>query len=181
MNNNLKNSHKYRIILLGVLFLVNLLSFYSPGIPGSIPNVIQCNISLTNIPDISINYSTSDLFSFLNCIGPEGRFNYQIMHLTIDLTFPLIYGFFFFELSRHLIMKMNIRHKLILMIGFLASIFDFLENFSLIYISKKYPVRLEGIAGAVKYFTITKFTFISLSILLVIVLSAVYFTQKQQV
>lgn len=95
---------KKRVVLLGILMMVNIAMFSLPGLPANLSSVTQAAPEAT-IPDMRIKYSPDEVYDFLTLIRTEGRQTYQRMHLTTDLAFPLIYGFFLFSITSYLLLK----------------------------------------------------------------------------
>lgn len=162
----LKLGHKKSIILLGVLFIVNIALFSLPGLPANISKVTQ-EAPKAQIPDMQFAYSANDVYDFLTFIGAEGRQAYQRMHLTTDLTFPIIYGLFFFSVSGYLLLQVASTQYYFALIGLLAAGFDLAENFTLLYITTRYPKFLPFFANLARIFTIGKFSFIFISVLMI--------------
>jgi len=161
---------KKRIILLGILLMVNAALFSLPGLPVNIATVTQ-EAPSAQIPDMQISYSANDVYDFLTFIESEGRQAYQWMHLTTDLAFPIIYGLFFFSVSGYLLLQVGWTQYFIALSGILAGGFDLAENFSLLYITHRYPKFLPGLVNLTRIFTIGKFSFMFISVLVIGLLS----------
>jgi len=82
-----KSDQKKLIIILGVLLLINTAFFSLPVLPGSLSKITE-QAPEQNPSDVMIFYSPNEVCEFLKAIGPDGRQAFQIMHLTIDLSFP---------------------------------------------------------------------------------------------
>ncbi|MEA3326469.1 MAG: hypothetical protein U9R53_04070 [Chloroflexota bacterium] len=90
-----KLGQKKLIILIGVLLLINTVFFSLPGIPGSLSKITE-HAPSQDPPDVMMFYSPDEVYKFLTTIGPVGRHAFQTMHLTVDMSFPILYGLFFF-------------------------------------------------------------------------------------
>lgn len=147
---------KKLIILIGGVMLINLILFYIPGLPGSIPNITWNNQNVI-IPDMKISLNTNDIYGFLTLIDSNSHAAFQIMHLTTDLVFPLVYSLFFFSLLSFYTLTSGLKFKYFLFIPFLPAGFDLMENFSLIYITEKYPMYLQWMMVFSRFSTLGKF------------------------
>lgn len=153
---------KKRVVLFGLLLMVNIALFSLPGLPANLSKVTQ-EAPEVQIPDMQFGYSPNDVYDFLTLIGPEGRQAYRWMHLTTDLAFPIIYGLFLFSTSSFLLVQVGMHTFLITLFGIFAAIFDLAENFSLLFITDRYPEFFNGLANLARIFTLGKFTFMLLS------------------
>lgn len=170
---------KKRIVLFGILLMVNIVLFSLPGMPANISKVIQKSPEV-QIPDMRLGYSANELFDFLTLIGPEGRQAYQWMHLTTDLAFPIIYGLFFFSTSSYLLVQVGMPTLFIAWFGVFAAVFDLAENFTLLFITNRYPEFLSGLANLARLFTLGKFTFILTSFVIIGLLIVINRRQSKQ-
>ncbi len=169
------------ILFLGILMVINLAMFYIPVMPGSIPNILKHtqNSSISAIPDLKIFLDLNEIYNFLSDITQEGRYAYQIMHLTTDLAFPIIYSLFFFSLTIRFIRgkeSNKIAQKSLGFLPFLALVpagFDLSENFMLLYITKNFPKYFGGLMSAIRIFTLGKFIFLLINLLLIAYLGIV--------
>ena len=157
---------KKRVVLLGILMMVNIAMFSLPGLPVNNAKVTQAAPE-AKIPDMQFLYSSDDVYDFLTLIGPEGRQAYQRMHLTTDLAFPIIYGFFLFSITSYLLLKIGIHQFFITLFSFFAAGFDLAENFTLIYITNRFPNFFPGFVNLARIFTMAKFSFMFVSFLII--------------
>lgn len=152
------------ILILGALLLINLALFSIPGVPGSTARITASAPDQTP-PDILGIYSPEVVTTFLETIGAEGRAQYQIMHLTTDLAFPLVYGLSLFSLLSWLTLRLNLQAQWIPWLGLLATGFDLAENFTFVFITDRYPQEFSGLTWLAQVFTIGKFAMVGISIL----------------
>ena len=158
------------IILFASLFVVNLLLFSLPGLPGSRPDILNAAEEDVNIPDIMGLYSPQDVYHFLDSIGPEGRSAYQIMHFATDLVFPLIYGALLFTLLCRQVQKSPEKPHWLPFIALVPVILDLAENFTMVVITARFPDFLPGLTQLAQVFTIMKFTSLALCVITIIIL-----------
>ena len=144
------------IILLGVLLLINTALFSLPGFPGSLSKIIELAPG-QKPPDVRLFYSPNEFYEFLTEIGPKGRYAFQIMHLTADLSFPLLYGMFFFLLIRFFALE---QFRFLSWLGVITSIIDLAENITHLYITNIFPTQKQYLVRIAQIFTISKFAMI---------------------
>lgn len=156
-------------LILGVLLLINLALFSIPGVPGSTARITASAPDQTP-PDILGIYSPEVVTTFLETIGAEGRAQYQIMHLTTDLAFPLVYGLFLFSLLSRLTLSLNLRVQWIPWLGLVATGFDLAENITFLFITHRYPQAFPGLIWLAQVFTLGKFAVIGISLIMALYL-----------
>jgi hypothetical protein len=161
--------NKRRMLILGALFIINMVLFYLPFVPGSIPSISK-HAAVQDIPDVKAIYSADDVYQFLTAIGKEGRSAYQLMHLTIDFTFPLVYGLLFFSIITYQVNRLEFEQKHLALIAFVAAAFDFFENGTHLYINGTYPAYQLRATAIAELFSLLKFSFIAASLMTIIIL-----------
>ena len=157
---------KKRVVVLGILMMVNIALFSLPGLPANIAKVIGENPD-TQIPDMQPGYSVEEVYDFLTLIGPEGRQAYQLMHLTTDFAFPIVYGVFLFSIISYLLVQAGLQQFFITWLGIFAAGFDLAENFTLMYITDRFPKFLPGLVNLARIFTMGKFSFMLVSFMII--------------
>ena len=165
-----KFSNRRLIILLGILLLANLLLFSLPGFPGSRPTILA-NAPFQKIPDMMGIYSPQEVYDFLTAIGPAGREAYQLMHFSSDLAFPLVYGLFLFSWLSRLVVGKDPKTQYLPLIAFLASAADLAENFTMVYITDRFPSFLPGLTRLSQVFSLVKFAGIGICVGIGIILT----------
>jgi len=169
---------KHKLLLLLLLLLINFSLFNIPSFPGSTHQVTKLSEGNSIIPDMMEVYSLESIYQFLTDIEPEGRNAYQVLHLTTDLAFPLVYGLFFYTLISHLADTEKSSHKLLPYLSLTATFFDLAENFTLFLLTARYPKFLPGLTDLAQFFTIAKFFFFVVNILLIIFLFFIHHRRK---
>ena len=164
-----KIGQKKVILPLTIIFLINMVLFSIPGFPGSRP-VILSSAGGLNIPDMMGIYSPEEVYHFLDTIGAEGRSAYQTMHFATDLVFPLIYGALLFSSLCWATHKAQSKTQWLPFVAVFPTLVDLAENFTLVFITNRFPDFLPGWTRAAQVFTILKFTGISVSFIALIVL-----------
>ena len=157
-------SQRKCLIVFIILFLLNSALFFVPISPLSIMKITR-NAPGIQIPDMIPFYSTEYIYTFLEEIGEQGRQLYQLVHLTSDLAFPLIYGLLFFGLISRFSIILDTSSKMYIpLLPWIAAIFDLAENFTLNYITSQFPDRLIGLTMLARVFTLMKAIFLFTSI-----------------
>lgn len=157
---------KKRVVVLGILMMLNIALFSLPGLPANNAKVIGENPD-AQIPDMQLGYSIEEVYDFLTLIGPDGRQAYQLMHLTTDLAFPVVYGIFLFSIISYLLVQTGLQQYFITLSGILAAGFDLAENFTLMYITDRFPNFFPGLVNLARIFTMAKFSFMLVSFMII--------------
>lgn len=163
---------KRQIIILGLIMVINFILFYWPGFPSSLTALTR-HLPLNRIPDIHLRFSPEQIYDFLTRIGPEGRQAFRLMHLTIDLSFPIVYSFFFFLILKCLLFNTRKAINWLPFLALLAGVVDLSENFILNYLAVQYPAFYPNLTGMVELITIIKF-----SLLTSVFIISIYFLVK---
>lgn len=126
-----------------------------------------------NILDLEMGgYSVEKAYDVLEGLGEEGRaFNLKYI-IPIDLLFPITYGLFYFVTLTWLATGLFQRMKhpwLIGLIGWVAPVFDFFENWNIYRLLTHYPERLERVAQMADIWTRLKAVSVGISTILVVV------------
>ncbi|MCX7772612.1 MAG: hypothetical protein N2376_05805 [Clostridia bacterium] len=130
-------------------------------------------------------YSVDKAYQVLEALGAEGRAFDLNAIIPLDFPFPLAYSFFYFFtlafLTKTLFPQMK-KPWLPGLLGFLAGLFDWLENIMIIVMLKNYPTRLENFASLSNIFTTLKslLTMVCMGLILIglIVLAAKRLVRK---
>ena len=157
------------ILPLAVLFLINLVLFSLPGVPGSRPMILGATDGV-KIPDMMGIYSPEDVYTFLESVGPEGRSVYQTMHYATDLAFPLVYGALLFALLCRETRKTETKFRWLPFLALLPTVADLAENFIMVYITAHFPEFLPGMTRLAQVFTLIKFGGIGLCVGIIFIL-----------
>lgn len=159
-------SQKKTILVLGLLILVNMMLFSLPSLPYSSNNV-TANAPDMQIPDMMFIYSADYIYNFLTAIGPSGRESYQLTHLTIDLSFPLLFSLFFAALISRFVNLLGWPSNTLPFICLFSGVLDLAENFTLVTITHRFPEYLQNLSKLSQTFTLGKFSFMAVNFTLV--------------
>ncbi|MFN2363429.1 MAG: hypothetical protein ABR596_03950 [Halarsenatibacteraceae bacterium] len=120
-------------------------------------------------PDSSFIYSQAELYEMAEAYGEEGRSYYISSRFSFDIIWPLVY-FFFLWSGMALILK-NFSSRLVrslLLLPFLGTLFDFLENLGASLVMYRYPAETFLIDQLTPGFTFLKWIFIYLSFIVLL-------------
>jgi hypothetical protein len=152
------------VITLLFFWLINF-----QGVPGIPPIASLLRIGL---PDMMFTYSPSSIYEKLTQFGADGRSAYRIFLERVDFLFPAVYGLFFvmvttFGFSR-LFPNRPALQKLSLLPWF-TTLFDYAENLCFFVMLRSYPEELPNLQKLANVFTLAKWTFAAISIVLLLV------------
>jgi len=163
----LKLSRPATIAAITVITLLFLWLINFQGVPGIPPVASLLRIGL---PDMMLACSPSTIYEKLVWWGAHGRCAYRIFLERVDFLFPTVYGLFFVTVTTFdfspLFPNRPALQKLSLL-PLLTTIFDYAETLCLLSMLRSFAVELPGKAANV--FTLAKWTFGAVSIVLLLV------------
>lgn len=118
------------------------------------------------------SYTQQDILSLFELIQEEGRQKMMFIYGIIDMAFPIVYGFLFYLLIGKL--NKSFSHSiwsLIKYLPILAVLFDYLENFSILYLLYSFPIINKTIVSIGSTATSLKWIFIYLTLSFLVFLS----------
>ena len=104
-------------------------------------------------PDLSIYYSSSDLYRMADSYGVSGRDAYIRARFTFDLIWPMVYTFFLVTSISWIYQRLlpaGSLWRMINLLPFLGMIGDYLENISTSIVMWRYPLTtpmIDWLAG----------------------------------
>lgn len=140
------------------LFIV--LTVHLADFPGSVPNFRRASRGGTLL-DVKPSFTEEAIYSRLDAYGENGRQNYLVRNLTIDLALPLSVLPFLWLLMGHTVARFRLPHALrlfLLSMPITYVIFDLAENASVVAMLANYPERLPSLASVLPYLTVIKRT-----------------------
>ena len=132
-------------------------------------------------PDLSLFYSSSDLFQMAESYGPAGRAAYVQARIEFDILWPLVYGVFLcVSMSWFLQRLLSSANpwRLLNLLPILAVMFDFLENLSTATVMQLYPQSPQWALLSAPFFTPVKWLWVGCCFLLVVILFSILIVQK---
>ncbi len=123
-------------------------------------------------PDLSLFYTSRDLYQMAEQYGSAGRDAYVHAHFSFDLVFPFIYTFFLVT-AISWIFGVNTPEtspwRILNLTPLLAILFDFLENITISIVMSRYPTLSPISASLAPIFTFLKWVFVGGSFLILLI------------
>lgn len=162
------------VVIIALLVFITFTALVAPGQAA----LVASYAGEAGSPDLSLFYTTADLYRFAEVYGAGGRQAYVRARFTFDLAFPLIYTFSLATalswLSRRTFDAGSLWQQANL-VPVLAMLFDYGENLSASLVMARYPERTPLVDWLAPNFTLFKWAFISASLALLVVGAAAAF------
>jgi len=169
LTNFLKAVGKWPSMLLALAILIGLNGFLFPwaekmlsGFGGPDAKVL----------DLRFGFSPGEANQFLALIGPEGRSFYQMLELTLDLVYPLVYGLFLGALLLLVWRKVLPEKSPWLGLSLLpvaTAVFDYLENINIVLLIRRFPDQADTLANLASVFGAAKWVLFGLSVAVLLI------------
>lgn len=166
-----RNANRRSLAALLSVAIVLMLCVNVINLPLGVPHIREVSGG-GSILDSELFYRAQRAYQVLDSLKPAGRQAYLRFLEVFDFIFPLIYSGALTLLltvtfrsafpAGHWVHKWNL-------VPLGAGAFDYLENISIVTMLVKYPVHQNGVATAAGYFTLAKWVFSGLSLLLIVV------------
>lgn len=122
--------------------------------------------------DLQFFYTPEKVYSMVASYGDTGRAGYRAFELTGDIVYPIVYTLFFALLITWLFQRgfaPENRMQKLNVIPFGAWLFDLFENLSIVGMLSVYPATPAALAWAAAGFTLFKWLFAGLTLLLILI------------
>lgn len=172
MNNLSKNKTVNLPIALFLIVVVVFIRFYVFPVLTNFPE---------EAPDGLFYYTTDELKSIVFNYSEQDIKNYKKLSLSLDLIFPVLYGLMFLEIKLLLFRWFRIKNKFhwMNMFAFLPTIFDFIENFSMVSLLSKLPDFSQNLAEFISYITFLKYS--SMFVFAVVLMIIINYTMSYRI
>lgn len=153
---------------IGMLIFMNILGARFTSMTGE------------QVLDFSIGYSPNEAYQMVSQYGESGDTFYRII-LLLDTIFPIVYLIFGSLLLGFVLHKFYIKKEklfLLLLLPIIGMILDWLENVMIVLILNQFPEPFDLFAQLCASFTILKFTFLGLTLILAAILAIIGFSRK---
>jgi hypothetical protein len=156
---------KIILILLSIVVLFNVFlfpHFVNIATPTGTPSIL----------DARFGFSAGEAWSTLDAFGENGRSAYLFMVAVIDSIYPLVYGLLLILTASFFLNKGlsgNSPFRVLNIMAIDAMLFDYAENFSIIWLLTKFPERADGMARMASVFGIIKWLVVFGCLLLIAV------------
>ena len=131
--------------------------------------------------DTRINYSLADVNVVFTDMGVIGRDFYKSTIIPVDMVYPIIYGLFLIILLLFLLKKITVIDSKLMFLSLVpifAVLFDYWENINILNLLATYPNLNPQDVVHGELITRLKWSFASISILLVLALSIIVASKK---
>lgn len=122
--------------------------------------------------DLQFFYTPEKVYEMIASYGEAGRAAYRTFELTGDIIYPIVYTLFFSLLITWLFQRgfaADSAAQRLNVVPFGALLFDLLENLSIVLMLSSYPSTLTIVAWLATIFTMIKWVFAGVSIVLLLV------------
>ena len=132
-------------------------------------------------PDLSLYYSTDDLYRMAEAYGERGREAYVRARFTFDLIWPLVYTLFLTTAITWLYglsLARDSRWRRANLAPVVGALLDYLENIATSVVMLRYPDRTPVIDTLASVFTLAKWIFVGGSFVLLLAGVAIAIRQR---
>lgn len=122
--------------------------------------------------DVQFSYSPEKAYQLIGSYSEEGRQDYALIELTLDLFYPVLSALFFSLLTIYTfrrIFPLNSFWQKLPLLGPLVMAVDYLENTGILVMLFSYPRRLDVVAQAANIFTVTKSALSVIELILMVI------------
>ncbi len=170
--NELKKSMRDKVtwmtVIVGTIIFIAFVIIVLPWIS----NYSAVSIGVSESPDMSLIYTSDDMYRIADLYGVEGRKTYIFLRWTFDVVWPLVYAFFLvtwtMKLSKIISNKKWVNNLYI--VPLTAMCFDYLENIGTTIVMARYPMESSVIATMTPFMSLLKWGILSGSFVLMLLL-----------
>ncbi len=174
-----KNTSRRTLILLFLLFIIFMFVLF----PVTTKNIRKGKITEANrMLDTRLTYNSKTVKTYLASLNSSERLKEAIIHLTLDLVYPVIYTLLLSVTALTILklinnlgteVKLNIEIKIV-SFPLLITLLDYTENALITVMLLKYPTFNASLAETCGIITTIKWSLVILTITSIILLSIVY-------
>ncbi|WP_198931806.1 hypothetical protein [Labilibacter marinus] len=154
---------------------------YAAMLMYTIPYVMQFSGGIKLLDMMPLGYDINYILSLMESLGEDGRINYLVVQLRIDMIYPLLFAVSYSLMMMYLLKQIG-KDKSFLFylctLPILAGLADYSENFGIITIIKSYPDITTMAAQMTNVFSIVKSMSTSLFFVSLIVVLTVWAIQS---
>lgn len=154
-----------------LLLLAMLIGFSGFMFPWAEEKLLGYGGPDAKVLDLRFGFSAADANRLFEGLGEEGRSFYQMVELTLDLVYPIVYSLFLAALLLLILRKIlpeNSPWRWLVLIPFATAIFDYLENLGIVLLLRRFPASGDAIAGFASFAGMGKWSLFGLSALLIL-------------
>lgn len=151
-------STRKAFVIAGLWALLVVIAVHFLQFPGSVPDFNRASGGGILL-DASPAFTPDGIYERLAGYGEEGRRNYSLRNVTIDVLLPLSVLPFLLLLSRRAFARYSpatVMRGFVLSLPVVYVVFDLLENASVLVLLANYPERMNVLAASLPYTTLVK-------------------------
>lgn len=176
----LRNLARIKTILPFFVLMLGFMGYLFPSYQAQINALAQNELTIL---DARQAYSVEDVQQLFEQLQPQGRAIYTYMLSRIDMLYPPTYSIFFALLLLFLLkarVPANSKWHALALLPFIALIFDYLENYSILEMLENYPQLSENQVAFSSKMTALKWLFVFTSLGSVITLTVLQLRTRLQ-
>ena len=159
----IKNAHWKSLLFFIILYIL----FPAYLLKNAENKINSLSANKVGVIDLTWGYDPPKTLQMIANYSPEGRSYYATTEMTIDIVYPIVYAFLF-----GIILTMLYQHttwKWVHLLPFVMMLFDFMENISIIYLLKTFPLQSQLFATICEICKLLKWiSFVILILILII-------------
>jgi hypothetical protein len=155
------------IALVGLVIFILFTALVLPGQSSD----AEMRTGSAESPDLALYYSAQDLYRMAEDYGEAGRAAYIRARFSFDIVWPLVYTFFLVTAITWLFGRafpQGSSWRLANLAPLIGMAFDFLENISTSLVMWRYPLTIPVVDSLAGVFTLLKWFFVGMSMVLLV-------------
>jgi len=160
--------------VLGLFILTNIV--YILMLTVTIPRTMNHSNGLKLLDMMPTGYNLNYVSKLFDSLGEIGRGIYLTNQLPVDMIYPLLFGLSYCLLLAYFLKKLKklkVPYNYLCLLPIIAGIADYLENFGILLMLKKYPDLTQGMVSVISSFSViksvsTSIFFVTLIIILIL-------------
>ena len=150
VTNILERYSTKKSIMIGIGFIIFINSIAFPFFPMLFSD---SNLITGKILDVQFGFSPETVHELLSSMTEKGRHIYYLSTIIIDIPYALIYGFvysfliiFLLKKRKHISLQIK-KFQILILLPFLITLFDLIENGGILYFITSYPQIDPAVVG----------------------------------
>lgn len=158
-------------MVLGLFILTNVV--YVLMLTITIPRTMSYSHGLKLLDMMPTGYSMNYVKELFDSLGEIGRETYLTYQIPVDMIYPFLFGLSYSLLLAYLLKKLNKFRSpffYLCLLPVIAGIADYLENFGIIRMLKRYPELTQEMVSSTRLFSVIKSISTSLFFVILIII-----------
>ncbi len=155
-----------------IILLIITFSVYGFMLMVTIPNIMNYANNMELLDMQPTGYDANYAKTLFDSLGEEGRDAYLFRQIPVDMIYPFLFALTYSLLLIYLFQKgfnLSSKIKYFALVPILGGLFDYLENFSIIFMLFIYPEFSDALANTSNIFSILKSLFTTLFFILLLI------------